>query len=186
MKTIIKRSLTLLSVIALTMSLSGCSIFDLFGMSQSIEKRQALEDYAYALNEDSIYWESMQVTANSFSNTNDIQELTFAMKSLIPDLDKVLENAKNRNANIEDPEIKDIDDSYVAFVTSMRNGYQIIVEAVDENDEKKFNTGVNQVMSCYDDASEYVRKLKEFSEKYNIEMNDALTKLESTLENFNN
>ena len=184
MKTLIKRSLTLISVVALTLSLSGCSVLELFGMDKNIEKRQALEDYGYSLGEDSIYWDSMQITANSFTDSMDIKELTFAMKSLIPDLDKILENAKNRNANIEDPEIKDIDDSYVAFITSMRNGYQIVVEAVDENDEKKFNTGVNQVMSCYDDASEFVRKLKEFCEKYNIETNEALERLESKLENF--
>ena len=161
MKKSIKTIIALISASLMALSLIACT---------NIEKQNALNDYAQSIKQDVVYWEAAQMTADSVK-TNDAREYASAMTTMSGYLDKVITNAETRNSQITDPEIKDIDDSYIQFTKDMKDAYDSMAAGLNAQDQAKMDKGMAQLESSLNNMQAYVTKLKDFTEKDEIKSN---------------
>ena len=173
MKQVIYKVSMALSAVLILVSLVGCTT--------SFGKRQAFREYVSSFKSDEITMESFTITANEFNNVRDYKTLLSLVNTEIGYLDELVESAEKRNASISDPEIKDMDDSYLQALKDIKSAYKLMYEGIDENDEKKMDLGVKQTESCLVNVKDYANKMHKFAEKYNMGGDEEFEKLEDML-----
>ena len=92
-------------------------------------------------------------------------------------LDKIITNAETRNSQIIEPELKDIDDYYVQYAKDLRTSYAMMQEAINENDQAKFDKGAKYGDSALENFKIYVTGIKEYMEAYGIQANQSMTEM---------
>ena len=164
-KNVIKRTMAVSMVVLSVCMLTGCASF---------AKKKALYEYANSLSSDAANWQALQTTMNQMNSTSDPKLMVSYAKVALDYLEKVKDSAVDRNNGITDPEIKDIDDSYVEAVTKMYNGYKMMIEGVEEYDQKKLDTGSAELENGAQSLKDYITKMQDFCDKYNIPADDKL------------
>ena len=170
-KTIRTITYVLLSLVAIA-TLTGCTGF---------EKKKALVEYSESLHNDVVYWEAMQLTSEQMLQSSDIRSYVSYLGTIIGYMDTVVTNAENRNAGIYDYEIKGFDDYYVKALKELRNGYVLMQEGLNEQNESKMNQGEKQLEAAMEDLKIYCECMKDFMQRYNIKSNVDMDELLETL-----
>lgn len=153
-------------------SLTGC---------ESYQKSVAFAEYTTDLKSDLPYWEAAQAASESMQSARSDSEIVSYAELCHGYLDTIVANANKRNQTISDPEIKDIDDSYVSFVTSMRDGYSDLISGVKTGDADKFNRGILLVQEAENNSVMFTNKVSAFRQKYNFKSSSDLDDLEHAL-----
>ncbi len=173
MKQVIYKVSMALSAVLILVSLVGCTT--------SFGKRQAFREYVSSFNSDVVTMESFTITAGEINNCKDYKSLLSVINTEIVYLDELVKSAEKRNATITDPEIKEMDDSYVQALKDLKNGYKMYYEGINENDQKKMDLGDRQADSCLQNIKDYANKMKKFADKYNMGGDEEFEKLEDML-----
>lgn len=118
MKQVIYKVSMALSAVLILVSLVGCTT--------SFGKRQAFREYVSSFKSDEITMESFTITANEFNNVRDYKTLLSLVNTEIGYLDELVKSAEKRNASISDPEIKDMDDSYLQALKDIKSAYKLM------------------------------------------------------------
>ncbi|MCR4649631.1 MAG: hypothetical protein K5776_11195 [Lachnospiraceae bacterium] len=162
----------LLASLMFVFSLAGC---------QGFEKAKIFNDYIMDLSNDEPYWEAAQAAADNIQGSHSNSEILSYAELCRGYLDKIVDNAEKRNQTITDVEIKDIDDSYVAFVTSMRDGYKDLIDGVKTGDTDKFNRGNILIQDALNKSLVFSDKVSAYQTKYKLKPSDDVTSLEHLL-----
>lgn len=170
------------AIYKISMALSAALILiSLVGCTTSFGKKQAFKAYVDSFKSDEITMESFTITANEFNKVRDYKSLLSLIDTEIGYLNELVDSAEKRNANITDPEIKDMDDSYVQSLKDIRTAYKLLYEGIDENDQKKMDLGEKQADSCLQNIKDYAKKMQRFAETYNMGGDEEFKKLEEML-----
>ncbi len=164
--------MSLLASIMFVFSLAGC---------QSIAKAKIFNEYITDLSADKPYWEAAQAAANNISSAHSNSEILSYAELCNGYLDKIAENAQKRNQTITDVEIKDIDDTYVGFVTSMRDGYTDLIDGVKTGDADKFNRGNLLIQDALNKSLLFSDKVSAYQTKYKLKPSEDVSSLEHAL-----
>jgi len=172
MKNTIRKIMYAMLVLSAIISLTGCTDFS---------KRKAFAEYTEGLNDDVVYWEAIKLTSEQLIQSNDIGSYISHIGTIIGYMDSIVTNAENRNVQIYDPEIKSIDDYYVQALKNLKNGYVLMQEGLNEQNESKLDQGEKLMESSLDNLKIYCQCLKDFMQKYNIQSNVDMDELLATL-----
>jgi len=155
------------------LSLAGCTNY---------QKQKALYEYSQSLQSDVFLWETAEMTSNQMQNARTLQEMASYANTISGYLDDIVISAEERNATITDPDIKDIDDSYVQYCKDLKNSFKMISEGINENDEKKIKSGEKLANSGIENVKLFSQKLTDYIDKYEIKTDeDALKELEGLM-----
>ena len=164
MKISIKLVSALAVMTAVITCLTGCANYS---------KQKALYDYTSSLSTDTVYIEAAQDAAKRLSSTTDYKMAMSQLKTVISYMDKVVESANDRNSNLTDPEIKDIDNSYVQYISDLSSAYKSLYDGYYTYDDAKIRESNVYLESSLDNATTYVNKLDAFCKKYHIKGADT-------------
>ena len=158
---------TLVMFLAL-LSFTGCKY----------QKQQAFKDYAEEIQSDVVYWEAAATTLGQidYGESNSKVYISY-MGTAIDYIDKIITNAETRNSQISEPELKSIDDYYVQYAKDLRMSYALMQEAINENDQAKFDKGAKYGESALENFKIYVTGIKEYMEAYGIQANSGMTEI---------
>ena len=153
--------------------LSGCA---------NLEKKQAFYDYADSLKDDSQLWKDVSEASSSVSSARDMTTIKATVQAkVIPTLEKLADNAQQRNQSITDAEIKKIDDSYVKTCNNLLSAYKKILNGINNNDNSMMQSGVNDVNAAMTNMKDYCSGLQSFMNTYGIKDDGAVADMIKTL-----
>lgn len=164
----LKSFVSIMSTLSAIFLLCGCT---------DMNKRNVLYEYGQSLNEDMPYWEAAEMSAQQLNSSRDAKQIASYLDTITGYMDKIEEKANARNASISDPEIKEIDDSYVAYVKELNDGYKQMKQGVATNDESMMNLGIKNIELAMADVKKYVNSFKAYTEKYNIKTDADIDEL---------
>lgn len=143
----------------------------------NIEKKVAFQEYCESYKADQMTMKSFVSTANTLRTETNYKAFLAGLDTEMGYLDKLIESGENRNSTITDPEIKDIDDSYLQAMKDLKDSYKMIYEGINEQDQKKMDLGQKKADSCLGNVKDYVDKLDAFAKKYNLGGDEELEKM---------
>jgi len=153
--------------------LAGCA---------NLEKKQAFYDYADSLKDDSQLWKDVSEASSSVSSARDMTTIKATVQAkVIPTLEKLADNAQQRNQSITDAEIKKIDDSYVKTCNNLLSAYKKILNGINNNDNSMMQSGVNDVNAAMTNMKDYCSGLQSFMNTYGIKDDGAVADMIKTL-----
>ena len=172
MNQIIKKVTLVVPAFAMIVSLVGCASF---------QKQRAFREYVNEVAKDEMTMQAFSISTNQLSAETDYKKFLSGLKTSMGYLDDLIDSAEKRNANISDPEIKDMDDSYVQALKDVKASFKMLYEGIDERDEKKMELGEKQMDSAINNVKDYATKMKTFADKYNMGDEDDFAKVEELL-----
>lgn len=164
LKNILMPIIALLSVVLI----AGCG---------NIEKKVAFQEYCESYRADQMTMKSFVSTANTLQKETNYKAFLSGLDTELGYLDTLIKSGENRNATITDPEIKDIDDSYLQAMKDLKDSYKMMYEGINEQDQKKLDLGQKKAESSLGNIKDYVNKLDAFAKKYNLGGDEELQKM---------
>lgn len=154
--------------------LTGCAGFG---------KKKAFIEYGQSLNADSVYWNELteaSKVASSSTNTTTIKASVQAR--IIPALKVIASNAKQRNDNLTDSEIKALDKHYVASCEKLLEGFTFMLDGLNNNDMSKVNKGNVSVNAANTELIEWVNGIDTFMKNNNIQDDGSIASVKQMIQ----
>ncbi len=162
-----------LQKLAIVFTLMAAMTATMFGCNQS-EQKKAFRAYSISLQDDSELWNAISEAANK-TDTRDLTATKAVIQAnIIPNLNKLQQNAAQRNSAIADPELQQVDAKYVSCINNLKEGYALILSGIDNKDTNTIQTAVVRINGALDDMKGYVTGMKSYMNKYGIKKDDSL------------
>ena len=176
MKNLIKKLALIASSLALVLSLGGCTNY---------AKQQVLSDYMNSLSDDSVQWTIIGEASNKLQTSSDINLMVAGIQSsVLPGLEKIVENGEKRNASITDPEILAIDNHYLGMAKNLKAGFELIVNGVYQKDTDEMNKAMVYLNAAVDDAKGFVDEFDAYTTRYDINTSGSMDEFRKQIEEF--
>lgn len=145
----------------------------MFGCTMSPQKK-AFRDYGRSLQSDSSYWQAISESSDKMDTRDMTSAKAVIQASIIPNLDKIEQNAIARNSSITDPELQKADEQYVQCVQNLKKGYALILDGINNNDRDTVNQAINYIQGAVTNMKGYVTSVKSYMNKYGIKSDESM------------